>query len=129
MDIQYLKKLLNKQMGCLVIAIAPISTVALATTSSFLWIWLSLIPGLGVLLFEKLLLSDWEAQSIGYPLANKKSSSKRRDLAKVFWCVNFLFFFGGWEIISLEYLIIVPYWFGYVFFQYWGFELIFRGKK
>jgi hypothetical protein len=128
MDIQYLKRLHNRQIVCLILALAPIGSIVLAT-GLFSWSWFLFIIGAGVLLLEKLLLSHWAAQAIGDPRANKASSFKKRNWAKVFWFVNFLFLFGGWEIISLEYLIIVPYWFGYVFFQYWGFKLIFRGKK
>lgn len=128
MDIQKLKKLLNRQMICLLLALAPIGAVAFAT-GLFSWIWLLLFLGMVLLLLEKLLLSHWAAQAIGDPRANKASSLKKRNWAKVFWFINFLFLFGGWKILSLEYLIISLYLLGYICFQYWGYRFIFEGKK
>lgn len=127
MDISFLKKLLNRQIVCLVLAIAPIGTVSFAT-GLFSWIWILFILSIGLLLLEKLLLSHWSAQGIGYSCANKISSLKKRNWAKFFWFVNFLFLFGGWEMWKVEKWILLFYWIAYIFFQYWGFKLVFRGK-
>lgn len=130
MKIQYFKKqkLLNRQIVCLVIAVTPMGAVAFAT-GLFPWIWFLLIPGVMLLLLESLLLSHWKAQEMGDPRAKKNSSSKKRKWAKVFWFANFLFLFGGWEILEVEKLVFLFYFMGYGLFQYWAFVLIFKGKK
>lgn len=127
MDIQKLKKLLNRQMICLLSALAPIGTIAFAT-GLFSWVWLLFVLGIGLLLLEKSLLSHWSAQEIGDPRAQKVSSLKKRRWAKFFWFINLLFLFGGWKILSLEYLIISLYLLGYICFQYWGYKFVFKGK-
>lgn len=128
-EIKKLKKLLKRQIACLVLALTPVGAVYFAA-GLFPWIWILLLfIGMGLLLLEKSLITLFKNKLMKYPGARNKSSIQKENWARIFWIANFLFLLGVWCFWELEIWILFLFVASYLFFQYWAYKVLFKEEE